>query len=207
MCKFSIIVPTYNVERYVQAAMLSVIDAIKLFENEVEVIIVDDNSNDGTWEKLIDYKNTKCFKVIGLKDHVGLGAVRNIGLSKAIGEYILFLDSDDLLANDILLKLNNVISKENPDLIIFQWRSISEKGQCRSIEYGDGSVEGMQIACWNKCYRLNVIKDQKFPEGVFFEDTGYSLIARKKAKKVFFFHRSFTFIGIGIREYQENIID
>lgn len=94
--RFSIIIPAYNVEKYIERCIESVKN--QTF-NSYEIIIIDSVSNDNTVEILKKYvsDNTKIFQQ---KNNLGPGGARNVGLNKATGEYILFLDADDYLNND-----------------------------------------------------------------------------------------------------------
>lgn len=93
--KLSVIIPAYNTAKYLRECVGSV-----KFGDEVEIIIIDDGSTDGITAALCDAlaASTPCAKVIHTENR-GLGAARNLGLSLAVGDYVLFLDSDDLLAD------------------------------------------------------------------------------------------------------------
>ena len=89
---FSIVIPVYNVEQYIEECLESVVSQRNA---ELEIIIVDDGSTDHSSQICIQYmtlnSNVKYIK----QQNAGLGAARNTGLSQAHGEYIIFLDSDD----------------------------------------------------------------------------------------------------------------
>ncbi len=109
----SIITPCYNSEKYVAEALDSVIN--QTYKNW-ECIIVDDNSSDGTWNLLEDYQRKYPDKIFLYKnDRKGASAARNIGIEKSKGEYLKFLDSDDLLFdnNIILTQIMSILNKEN----------------------------------------------------------------------------------------------
>ena len=86
--KFSIIISAYNIETYIERAIKSVLE--QTFEN-YELIIVNDCSKDKTLEKIQNFKDERII-IINNEKNVGLGAVRNIGIAKAQGEYIVHLD-------------------------------------------------------------------------------------------------------------------
>ena len=110
--KFSIIVPVYNVEKYLKRCLESI---VKQTYNNYEVIVVCDKSSDNSEiiaDKFINkYKWTKIYE-----ENTGLSKARNLGLAKARGEYILFLDGDDYFENNLLETLNNNLS-ESPDIL------------------------------------------------------------------------------------------
>lgn len=84
--KFSIILPTYNVSAYVRKAVLSVLEQRDTC-GDFELIIVDDESTDGTWKVVKSFSDNPRVKLYRVS-HRGLGAVRNFGVSKATGDYI-----------------------------------------------------------------------------------------------------------------------
>lgn len=110
MVKVSIIIPAYNVEQYITRGIES---AIYQTESDIEIIIVDDGSTDGTWNIIQRYAaldgRIKTFH----QDNAGVSAARNKALELAIGEYILFLDSDDWLELETVeVLLNNADSSD-----------------------------------------------------------------------------------------------
>lgn len=114
--RFSIIVPVYNVEKYLKNAIESVLQ--QAYSN-FELILVDDGSTDNCPE-IIDEYASKDIRLISIhQKNSGLSAARNSGLRVARGEYIVFLDSDDMLNVDILKKIDTIIVDQNcPELII-----------------------------------------------------------------------------------------
>lgn len=116
--KFSIIVPVYNEKKYLTRCLDSILR--QSFKDEFQLIIIDDGSDEET-KKIIDkYCDIKNVKIIQ-KKHEGASSARNIGLKFAIGEYILFIDSDDFI-NFRALEIININLKKyhNCDSLIFQ---------------------------------------------------------------------------------------
>jgi len=94
---FSIIVPIYNVELYLKECLDSILS--QTF-NDFELILVNDGSTDKSGDIAKEYKNKyNNIKLID-KENGGLSSARNAGIKKAIGDYILFIDSDDMLVNE-----------------------------------------------------------------------------------------------------------
>lgn len=117
--KFSIIIPVYNVEKYIEKCLKSVFD--QTYKN-YEVIIVNDGSTDGSEKIIKEYiKNKKNVVYIKQKNQ-GQSQARNNGVKKATGEYLLFLDSDDYIDKNLLTKLKN----KDSDLIRFQVAEVNE---------------------------------------------------------------------------------
>ena len=116
MPRFSIIIPAYNVEAYISACLNSIHN--QSFQ-DYEIILVNDGSTDGTEELCVkaskEFEKIKYFR----KKNGGLSNTRNFGINQAEGEYIYFLDADDLLCDDALCFINYVIEmQDNPDIII-----------------------------------------------------------------------------------------
>lgn len=113
---FSIIIPIYNVEKYLEECLQSVI--YQTYTN-FEVILINDGSTDKSKEicEKIILKDSR-FKLINIENK-GVSNARNLGIEKSIGEYLLFIDSDDYIENNTLDKINKVIAEYNIDYIIY----------------------------------------------------------------------------------------
>ena len=100
MKKISVIIPIYNVEKYVEECLESVLSS-KL--DDIEIICVDDASNDGSLYKIeqLSAKDSR-IKIIRHEKNMGLSEARNTGLKYATGKYVLFVDSDDFISSDAL---------------------------------------------------------------------------------------------------------
>lgn len=122
MIKISVIIPAYNIEEYIQKAIKSVIEqSLK----EVEVIVINDGSTDKTKEKIEELiKCDKRIKLINLSNG-GVSRARNIGINIAKGEYILFLDGDDWIAEECLGELYKKARIDNLDLVVFNYTKVS----------------------------------------------------------------------------------
>jgi glycosyltransferase involved in cell wall biosynthesis len=123
--KISIIVPCYNVANYLAAFMN---DISKQVYKDFEVIFVDDGSTDTTLEVLHTFNERHSFVRVIEQDNQGAGPARNIGLSKAKGEYICFFDPDDRVCSDLLQKNIEIIEEKMVDLLIFGIGYIDETG-------------------------------------------------------------------------------
>ncbi len=120
MPKFSIIIPVYNVEKYLDKCLSSVFNQT---EKEFEVIVV----NDGTKDNSMAIAKKYPVKIITQKNQ-GLSVARNTGVKKAQGDYLIFLDSDDYLEKDLLKKISSSL-KNNPDLVRFQIQEVTDNGE------------------------------------------------------------------------------
>ena len=112
---FSVIIPAYNSERTILKAITSVIKQ----NIDCEIIIIDDLSKDKTLKIVTKVKKKyENIKILRNKSNIGVSRTRNLGIKKAQGEYIIFLDSDDFLFDKCLIKLKKyIISNKKPDVI------------------------------------------------------------------------------------------
>lgn len=182
--KFSVIVPIYNVERYLGVCLKSLIN--QTFA-DFEIICVNDGSTDRSLQ-ILDYfaKKDKRIKIIN-QENKGLGAARNVGVSLAEGEYLVFVDSDDWLRTDALEILSLKINESFSDVYLFGYNKFDEINNiCIHMQIFDQirkniSINQMEIldfmfvsvTAWGKIYNRKFWLKNKlnFAENVFFEDT------------------------------------
>lgn len=180
----SIIVPVYNVEKYLEKCVNSIVN--QTYKN-LEIILVDDGATDSSG-KLCDElaKIDNRIKVYH-KENGGLSDARNYGVEKSTGEYIGFVDSDDYIDAEMYEKLYEAIKKENVDVaecnlkIIYPDREelfIEQNyyNVCTKQEYLEEYLKIEKIF-GSACVRLiksDVVKKLKFPVGKLYEDTYYA---------------------------------
>ena len=118
----SIIIPVFNVEKYVKETLISV---KKQSSRPDEVIIINDGSTDDSFRIVKDLSDSGSWKIFETKNQ-GLGLTRNYGKSLAKGDYIYFLDSDDILDHNFIFDMRNLIKDYNqPDVILFSGKPFS----------------------------------------------------------------------------------
>lgn len=139
--KFSIIVPVYNVEKYIDKCLKSIKEQSYV---NFEVIIVNDGSLDNS-QKIIDnyVKEDKRFKSF-IKENGGLSDARNYGLKYVKGDYLLFIDSDDYIDKDLLCKLYKVVNKNKVDIVRFNCLTENSCGKLLYEEHYE-SYENMKM--------------------------------------------------------------
>ena len=115
--KVTIIIPVYNSEKYIQRCLDSCIN--QTYKN-IEILVINDGSTDRTKQIITKIKDKRIIMID--KKNSGVSDSRNVGLSKARGKYIMFLDSDDWLDQDAVKQMVQIISKENIDAIRFNYR-------------------------------------------------------------------------------------
>lgn len=187
--RFSVIISAYNVEEYIKRAIDSVLK--QDFDN-FELIVVEDKSQDGTLEKIMEYEGK--IRIIKNEKNKGLGAVRNIGIKAAKGEYIVHLDGDDTLYDSkTLLKINSLIGENNPDIIFLGYREIHGNNRLR-LSTKENSTKEARLMCDanfsipSKVFRRDFLveNDIKFETDIYYEDMVYSIESVILAKETMY---------------------
>lgn len=123
MPKASIIIPIYNVHSYVKKTVES---ALNQSEPDIEVILVDDGSSDGSGEICNEYAETDSRVVVIHKKNGGLSSARNAGAEAASGEYVMYLDGDDYLRQDAVERCLEAMERFPADFVQFLYREVSK---------------------------------------------------------------------------------
>ena len=132
--KVSIIIPVYNVEKYIDECILS---AINQTLDEIEIISIDDKSTDSSLDILNKYKEKYDFvKVIANEKNMGVSATRNIGIQNAKGEYVYFLDSNDYLDKDAMEICYKKAKEYDLDIVKFDTKVFEDKG-CKVNDFNE----------------------------------------------------------------------
>lgn len=193
----SIIVPVYNVERYIHRAVESILN--QSYRN-IEIILVDDGSSDNCPQICDEYAlKDKRIKVIHKKNG-GLSDARNVGINIIKGEYITFVDSDDYIAANAIERFLQEMQAQNVDAICCGFSIIDSNGEiydcCRcekNIQYTGTDTAKRLIQdlypynfAWAKLYKKKLFDNIRFPTGRLYEDaaTIYKIIS--KANAVYF---------------------
>lgn len=190
MKKVSVIVPIYNVEKYLDKCLNSLVHQTL---EEIEILAINDGSPDES-QKIIDrYMQEYPDKVKGLiKPNGGIASVRNFGIEHATGEYIGYLDGDDYVEPDMFEKLYNAAKKEDSDVAICDFFFTYEDHEDPFVEGPYYSSKEMMIklhaVLWNKIYRTDFVRELgiKFIEGYRYEDASYMYKLAPNMKKFVF---------------------
>ena len=154
---YSIIIPVFNSEKYLSQCLKSVLN--QKYVN-YEIIIIDDNSKDSSKNiiKIFKKKYLK-IKIINNRKNLGVSVSRNKGILKAKGDYIIFLDSDDLLLSNALLNINKKIKNKKSNIIVLNHKDIRNNSK-RNITIKNSEKYGKFKKDKNKYRRpLNLVKD------------------------------------------------
>lgn len=180
--RFSIIVPVYNGEEYLAQTLDCLLSQS---EKDIEIITVNDGSTDSTQSIIESYaKKDSRIKAV-YQENAGVSAARNNGIERACGEYIIFIDSDDLLGDCALEKLYTAMQSTCADLAIFRTQSFGA-GVSQYNPIVDELIKLEEINCYdkrllrnfivsNKCYRAEVLKKSgvRFPPMRYSEDGAF----------------------------------
>lgn len=180
----SVVIPVYNVEKYIEDCLLSVIN--QTYKN-LEIICVDDCGQDNSMKIVKEYaKKDKRIKIIKHKKNKGLGAARNSGLEKAEGEYIFFIDSDDWIEKNCIEIVEKKLQETHLNTVFFKAYVYWENSKTRSpiwyknyVNFAEGKFEiddsnmcYLPHYSWNKGYRREFLMNNniRWQEGVIYED-------------------------------------
>ena len=125
--RFSIIVPVYNVEKYLAKCIESILNQTN---QDFELLLVNDGTKDNSQKIIDEYVAKYPDKVYGfVKENGGLSDARNYGVERAKGEYIIFIDSDDYVDDELLEKVNDAIEKNaGVDVVGYNLVDVDESG-------------------------------------------------------------------------------
>ena len=190
MPKISVIVPVFNTSQYLSECLESILN--QSF-GDFEIICVDDGSTDNSFEILNDYhKKDDRVKVFAQSNH-GLSSARNTALKHISGDYVLFVDSDDLICEGCLDKLYSKALSDSLDMVIFKIINFDD-ATCElstqpyfelkvlkklvgenAFHYGDIKEKFFRIPVTapGKLYKKQLIEDMEFKRGLIFEDTAF----------------------------------
>lgn len=175
--KISIIVPVYNVEKYLERCLDSILS--QSF-NAFELILVNDGSTDNSYKICEKYSyNDKRIKLIN-KENGGLSSARNAGIEASQGEYIGFIDSDDYIDKFMYEILYNYAEKNKSDIVICKYKKVDANfGMNENLNYNVEEINYSNfqalnqlyeenniefVVMWNKLYKRSLFDNIKFPD-------------------------------------------
>lgn len=181
----SIIIPIFNLENYLPNCIDSI---VKQTYKNIEIILVDDGSTDGSINICRAYeRQDKRVRVIKKKENEGAGMARNAGIDIAKGQYIMFIDGDDFVANNYVEELFKMLLKTNADIAICRGKSVYNFKRIRRMENEKlinyeymNSAKALENICyqrkitpgpWGKIFKKHLFENLRFP------NTGYEDLA------------------------------
>lgn len=197
--KLSIIVPVYNVEKYLERCVNSLLHQ-DIDKSEYEIILVNDGSTDSSYEKAEKLKEENANIVLFTQENKGQSAARNVGLDIAKGKYIMFVDSDDYIEKNVVGRLLDMTETNHLDLCFYQMsfdyqdgsRLMGKKRVFKNDVVYDGEyllLHGIEVsAVWLNIYSSKFLLSTglKFYEGIIHEDVEFCYRMYPLAKRVMF---------------------
>ena len=200
--KYSVIIPVYNVEKYIDRCLKSIISQ---HYDDLEIIVIDNGSTDSSGSICDTYASEYSnISVYHIENH-GVGSARNFGLSKARGEFIYFVDSDDYLVGNLFADFADKLVSDL-DLVVFSYfnsleEDLTEKQRTlKSLPYSgnydkngfikifqDLFLSDMLYTVWNKMYRREFLLENKlsFEQYELGEDVRFNLNVYRDVNKIF----------------------
>jgi len=129
----SVIIPVYNVEKYLRQCLDSVVNQTL---KDIEIICVDDGSTDGSLDILNDYASKDDRFIIITQENKHAGVARNVGIEKSSGKYLSFLDSDDFFELTMLEDMYNLGEKDNSDIVVCGWNNYDNQAKKVTRKHG-----------------------------------------------------------------------
>ena len=195
MAKVSVIVPVYNVEKYLKRCLDSLINQTL---SDIDIICINDGSKDSSLQILEQYAQKDSRIVIYNQENSGLSVARNTGLEHASGEYIGFVDSDDWVDLDFYEKLYNSAKNNNADIAVADFIREHPNKKPKRLKLKEEKIyttpEDKFMICkvhregcvWNKIYRSEFIKsiNLKFVPKMYYEDRDFTIRSLYFSKKL-----------------------
>lgn len=181
MTKVSIIVPVYNVEKYLKRCLDSLVNQTL---KDIEIICVNDGSTDGSLAILDEYVRNDDRIVVINQENSGQSVARNRGIDVAKGEYLGFVDSDDWVSEDYFERLHNSAIQNNAEIAVGGIIRLYKFNRRKFLTFAKETVTNdvnlkfelcdlpEKSYVWNKIYKSSKLKEigLKFEEGIVFED-------------------------------------
>lgn len=193
----SVIVPVYNVEKYIRVCLDSLVHQTL---SNIEIIVVNDGTKDNSQTIIDEFSSLYPDKIIALKkENGGLSDARNYGLEHASGTYVGFVDSDDYTDVEMYRKLYEKATQENADIVVCGYYGVQEQnGQFRHFQKGnlrefDKSLQENprllymnSTYAWNKLYRRELFMKTgiRYPKGCLYEDMAVTWTLFLHANKI-----------------------
>lgn len=207
-CDISIVIPAYNVEKYVRECLDSI---LKQSFQDYEIIIINDGSTDHTLEILKEYEQKYGDKItVVTQDNAGQSNARNNAMQYIKGKYMTYIDADDYIWEDYLETLIKCARKEDADLVICSYEKFKNDGTIIlsrntkdwEIDFNNGLSHVFQYSPCAKLYRSDMILNNNifFGEGERMEDGPFGIITSSIAKKVV----TLDYFGYRYRFYDES---
>ena len=183
--KLSVIVPVYNVEKYLEECVDSLLNQTL---SDLEIFLVDDGSTDRSGAIADRFAKEYPDRVHTLHlENGGQGRARNAALPMAQGDYIGFVDSDDWIERDMYEKMLDRAEKTGADVVVCDFLEHYADGREQTLPacFQDHPLSAAGSSC-NKIFRRSLVGDLRFPEGLWYEDFYFSAVMLLRSKRTEF---------------------
>ncbi len=174
--KISVVVPVYNAERYVERCVNCLVNQTL---KEIEIIFVDDGSQDNSYQMLLEYGEKYSNIKVFTKENGGQGSARNLAIKHAVGEYLGFVDVDDFAELNMFEVMYEKAKEQDYDGVFCDHYEVTGKKK-KYKKFCDVSSKGSiykncLVSPWNKIIKRSVYERSgvTFPEGLIYEDTAW----------------------------------
>lgn len=209
----SFVIPVYNVENYLKQCLDSILH--QNYQN-YEIILVDDGSTDNSGEVCDAYGKLNARVKVFHKSNGGLSDARNFGLKKATGQYVLFVDSDDYIAENSIQDIARSIAEQNnPDIMFLEVKKVFADGKLKNydVPFDISSLQGSKeevltyissrnmypASAWSKAVKIKILEDNgiEFIKGQLSEDYEWTLA-------LFLYAKTFGYCSRHYYYYRQN---
>ncbi|MHC5279932.1 glycosyltransferase family 2 protein [Listeria kieliensis] len=164
----SVIVPIYNVEKDLMRCVDSILNQTY---PHLEILLIDDGSTDSSGKLMDELTDTRVKKIH--QRNSGQAGARNAGLDLAMGDYIIMVDSDDWIREDLVELCLTTAEEAQSDLILFTSYNVNQDGKKQYVPRKSGYLlTDAGSVPWNKFYAAKLLQDIRFPLGTWYEDLG-----------------------------------
>ena len=202
--RISVIVAVYNIEKYIARCIESLLNQTY---RDLEILLVVDGATDSSGEICEKYAAKDDRIRVIYRENGGLSAARNTGIAQATGDYISFVDGDDWIDQDMYKTMVGLVQKHCADLIACRYKCIY-KDSLKDGSTGEVTVYTeplsmllqylkedehylIQHAAWNKLYSRELLGEERFPEGVWYEDVVFSATILSRVKTGVYIDQAF----------------
>lgn len=207
----SVVIPVYNVAAYLRECVDSVLTQSL---TDIEVLLVDDGSTDESPQVVAEYvgkdRRVRAFR----KVNGGLSSARNHGLERITADFVVFLDSDDMLGREALATMYRACVEQGAEIAAVKFTKNRDgldktpakgveilTGDFRTLAKGNARAGYPTVAAWGKMYRADLFADLRFPEGQIYEDSAVYLHLLDQVKTVAFC----DYVGVYYRHNEDSI--
>lgn len=181
MIKVSVVVPVFNVEKYLEKCLKSLVNQSL---QDIEILVVNDGSTDQSQKIIDEFQQKLPLKIKSfIKENGGLSDARNYGIDRAEGEFLAFVDSDDYVTETMLEEMYGLAVKHSAEMVICNLQKVDENGNITQrltqlpnmsekieLENHLSVFSDISYFACNKIFKKNLFENHRFKKGMHFED-------------------------------------